>query len=504
MATIPPYDPRFARQQAKAQRAAQRQAVKLSYRAVARPSMIGPISIVTIGVVALLMELSILPAMTFWSWAARWWPLLIILIGLVRLGEYFLDRKYTYAKRRGWAGAVFFVVLLALFSTGVIRANSWYWQSPGWGNWSGLWNTLGVQYSNQVDLSQSLQVASGVTPVINIQNPNGDVMVTASTDGAIHLVGRELASTGSQASAKSMFAEGKPQIALTTTGANVFVPATSGLKDDLTLQIPATSSAVVYAGHGNLTVEGLGASSQLKAPSGDVKVEDMGAAVQVQMTNGDFSAHQIKGPLSLTGGGGDVAISGVTGPTTISGEYYGDIYLNQMQGAVEFHSSRTQIEIPNLTGSMTLDSGGLGIDGATGPVSIVARAKDMNLTGIGSSLKIEDSDGNIQVALAQPLGHVQITNHAGDVSLTVPKGARFTFKGSTSEDEDVNTTLPFARSQQNGQQFLQGSVGSGGPLVEVSTTHGELNLQTQENHSAKSRTPAPHFKSEGAVKSQIE
>lgn len=46
-----------------------------------RPSLFGPLMLITIGVLFLLANLNILP-LTFWEIAARYWPLIFILIGL--------------------------------------------------------------------------------------------------------------------------------------------------------------------------------------------------------------------------------------------------------------------------------------------------------------------------------------------------------------------------------------------------------------------------------------
>lgn len=46
-----------------------------------RPSLIGPLILITIGVLFLLANLGMLP-LTFWEIAARYWPLILILVGL--------------------------------------------------------------------------------------------------------------------------------------------------------------------------------------------------------------------------------------------------------------------------------------------------------------------------------------------------------------------------------------------------------------------------------------
>ena len=102
----PPYDPRtqyrvYREQQKAAWRAqrdawkAQRYAAKAGYYggvyAPRVPSVVGPVLLVGIGIVALLVVTGHIAAGQFWSWYAHWWPLLLIGIGVWlivrRLGE---------------------------------------------------------------------------------------------------------------------------------------------------------------------------------------------------------------------------------------------------------------------------------------------------------------------------------------------------------------------------------------------------------------------------------
>ncbi len=73
-----------------------------------RPSLIGPLILITIGVLFLLANLGMLP-LTFWEIAARFWPLILILVGLeIILG------------RRSMIGALIVVALWLALVGGVI------------------------------------------------------------------------------------------------------------------------------------------------------------------------------------------------------------------------------------------------------------------------------------------------------------------------------------------------------------------------------------------------
>src|SRR5450631_3798560 len=101
-----PYDPktqyRVYREQQKATWRAQREAWKAQrYAAKAGyyggvysprvPSIVGPIILIGVGVVAFLVVTNHIAAEQFWIWYAHWWPLLLIGAGLALLGEWALD-----------------------------------------------------------------------------------------------------------------------------------------------------------------------------------------------------------------------------------------------------------------------------------------------------------------------------------------------------------------------------------------------------------------------------
>ena len=92
--TTRPYDPktqwRVYREQQKAAWRAQRDAWK-AQRYAARagyvggayvprvPSIVGPVLLIGVGIIALLIVTGHLVAVDFWSWYGHWWPLLLIL-----------------------------------------------------------------------------------------------------------------------------------------------------------------------------------------------------------------------------------------------------------------------------------------------------------------------------------------------------------------------------------------------------------------------------------------
>ena len=81
MASYPPpfsNDPRIQRRILRDQARLQR----LQLRSMRRTSVVGPIIVI-----------GRLPATALWLWFARWWPLLLVLFGFIRLFEWLLDQR---------------------------------------------------------------------------------------------------------------------------------------------------------------------------------------------------------------------------------------------------------------------------------------------------------------------------------------------------------------------------------------------------------------------------
>jgi DUF4097 and DUF4098 domain-containing protein YvlB len=170
------------------------------------------------------------------------------------------------------------------------------------------------------------------------------------------------------------------------------------------------------------------------------------------------------------------------------------------------------VDIARLAGALTLDKSDLSLSQAAGPVRVIARSKDIDLTQIAGDAHIEDSNGDVNVVAANPLGNVQITDHTGNVIVTMPENANFSVTGSTSGDEAVRTDFPLKMSTDGGRQTLEGSVGHGGVQLQLETDHGNLELRKGENATVSMTPPKPptppaaakHFKAPAGAKSEEE
>ena len=473
----PPYSPQDARRQAREWSRAQRDQMRAQRRywrhwyGYRRPSVVGPFLLLSIGIVALLLETGHISVSGFWIWYERWWPLLLIVVGLVSLAEYFWDRNDPYAGRRSVGGVVFLILLLA--------AIGWSAHGHWWGPFSGqfdndddFFSMMGEEHNNDVQMDQTI----GDDASVNIQNPRGDVTVTASTDGQMHVRAHQVVHS-SDKDANKIFDEVKPKIVASNSSAVITVPSRNGARVDLTVQIPEKSFITVNTNHGDVTIEGLKNNADVSSSHGDVKFDDIGGDVHARMDHGDFSAHQVGGHAFMDGHVDDVTLSEIKGPVVLEGEFFGDTHLEQVGSTVHFHTTRTDLDIPKLGGDLTMDSGDLTANQVSGPVRIITRSKNIDLSQVAGDTHIENSDGDVNVVSAVPLGNVQITNRSGGLSLTVPQNSNFTVTASTTENDELETDFSLQSTTSGDRRTAEGTVGHGGVRLDLSTTHGNLRLK---------------------------
>ena len=501
---------RAQRDQWKAQMRAQKDYYRTYWRGWHRPTFVGPLILLTFGVIALLMSMGKLDPAEFWGWYARWWPMLLIVMGGLLLAEHFLDWNRPWGGRRSMGGIVWLVILmigLGWVSREGHLMGPFSWEFSG-DNDDNFWNWMGAEHDNDVQIDQVLTAAK---PVVTIDDPQGDVTITASTDNQMHLRAHEMVHRDSDAEAQKIFGQLKPKVEVSGGGAVVTVPEKQGARVDVTLELPAASFATVTAGHGDVTADGLNSGVQVTDNRGEVKLEDIGGDAQGHIDHGDFSAHNVRGHVFVDGHGDDVTLSQIQGQVTINGDFFGDIHLEQIASDVHYHSSQTTLDIPHLVGAMTLDKSDLSMSQVMGPVRVIAKSKDIDLTQIAGDAHIEDSDGDVNIVAANPLGNLQIVDHTGNVIVTMPESASFSVTGSTSGDEAVRTDFPLKMSTDGGRQTLEGSVGHGGVQLQLETDHGNLELRKGETTTVTLTAPkapaaegAKHFKAPAGTKTAEE
>lgn len=486
----PPYDPRnqwrgYREQQKAAWRAqrdawkAQQYAYKANYRNAYGPrvpSVVGPIILVAVGIVGVLMYSGRIAPEEFWSWYGHWWPILLIAAGLAMLGEWALDLRRETPVRRG-SGFVGVLILLAVLG---FAASGW--NNNFWGPMRAEWGDHNDNFFNMFGLperdtdQQALSVQIPANAAVQIENPRGDVSVTAGDSPNIEVQAHEVAFANSDSEAKKIFEA--EQVHVTVSGNAVLVKSDSNKSGrlNLTVTVPKTARVMVNSGHGDVTAASLGAGVNITATHGDVHLSVIKGSVQVRFSNdkGDFSAHQIDGDVTAEGKCNDLTFSEIAGKVTLNGELFGDVHMESVNGPIHLHTSVTDLEIGALPGDLTLNPDALRVTQAKGNVRVTTHSKDVDLSQIYGDTFVDDRDGRIAI---EPAGNyaIEARNRKGDVEVTLPPNYQAAIDGSTRNGDIVTD---FALSVNGDQsKTVSGHIGSGGPKVSLTAENGDLRIK---------------------------
>jgi DUF4097 and DUF4098 domain-containing protein YvlB len=440
------------------------------------PSVVGPIILIATGVVALLLLTGYINPGAFWNWYGRYWPLLLIGAGLALLAEWALDLRRKVPVRRGgsFVGIILVLALLGVCAAGWNHTKPWFTkQGFEFGLNDDFFNALGLP-EHDFNLPALSQQIPG-NAAIEIQNPRGDVSVTAVDGSTIEVLAHEVAYASSDAEARKIFDAETPR--LTANGSAVLLKSESNSSGRLNLAVtvPRGAKVTIESGKGNVTATGLGAGISVTA-GGDVHLSAIGGPVLAHFSSGDhdFSAHDIQGGLRVDGNLSDLNFSAIKGPVTQNGEILGDARLEAIGGPVHLHTSLTSLEVAELPGDLALSSDDLRINQAKGKVRVATRSKDIDLNQIYGDCTVEDRDGSISV---EPAGAyaVEAKNSKGDVELTLPPNASATVNAHTRNGDIVSDfAIPSTEGENKSVTFR---VGSGAFRIELSADNGDVRIK---------------------------
>ncbi|WP_260734786.1 DUF4097 family beta strand repeat-containing protein [Tunturiibacter lichenicola] len=483
------YQRRILKEQARAQRdvaRAQRDAYRYQARSLRRSSILGPLLLITIGILFLLVQTGRLAAHNLWDWYGRFWPLLLVGAGIIMLLEWAYDQymqsdsaQPRYRRRLG--GGVF-TLLLLLGLTGILFSSV---RNGGHSNiidglninQDNLDEFLGDKHESDQTLSETFPAGAG----FSVDNPRGDVTISGtSDDNQIHVAVHKEVYTRSDSEADSKAQKLSPS--LNTSGGNVTlsVPALDGTRADLTITVPAAAPVMVTANHGDVRITALKAPVQVTANHGNIELSAITGPILTHINNSDsdLSAHSVTGPITVQGRGHDTTLSDLSGPVTMSGDFFGTTHLERVRGPIKFHTSRTDLQYARLDGEMDISHSDITASEAVGPLTLTAGNRNVSLERVAGDVFVTNRNGSVDLTSAPPIGNVTIENRNGSVNLSLPEQASFNYQLEAANG-DIESEFSEIKIPEGGSEkkTISGTEGKGGPLLRISTSQGDISLK---------------------------
>jgi Putative adhesin/Domain of unknown function (DUF5668) len=458
-----------------------------------RRSFAGPFVLIVLGVVFLLGNLHMLSWGRLGTWFAHYWPLLLILWGVLKLIEHYQAQRDGLPSRGIGVGGMFLVIIIVVCGLIATQASRFNWGEIRDNiniDDSDFDNIFGETYNFDDHLEQDIPPA---VTMLRVNDDHGAVRVSVADDKKVTVVIRKRVGAESQGDADKYNQQTKPEIAVAGNAmvldARTQAAGDHSVQTDLDISIPRKMELHITGRRGDVSVTGRDGPVEIASQHGDVSVEDVNGSVKLNLEKSSAKVEQINGDVHIEGRLNEVSVSDVKGSVQLDGEFQESVKLARISKSVSFKSSRTDMEFSRIDGELDLDSDDLHADQITGPVHLTTRSKEIRLEDVSGDVRLQNDNGGIEISM-RSLGNVQIDSRSGDVQLSVPDKAGFRVDART-RDGEIQSDFPELKIDNGDHEATAtGSVGNGMSHIVINNEHDGIEIR-KASAAAAAATPAP-------------
>jgi DUF4097 and DUF4098 domain-containing protein YvlB len=431
-----------------------------------RPSLLGALFWTIIGLLFLLHNFGIVPDL--WSIASRYWPVLLILLGLGKILEYFLKKDAVSIR----IGEIIGIIFLLLIGTAVTRISEsslarMFREIPipmgGTSMRPGQWIGESHTYSEEVvyPLDPPLPLW--------IENSYGDVLVSPGSDREVRVRLRKRI-YADEARAKSIAAEihlqggvenqapqageakaeaepakkGESRFFAVRTNRDSLISRNYRFNTDLELLVPKNSQV------------------QVRNSYGEVRAAEINGKIDLSTTHRTLELRNCTGEFNVSNRYGECRLADLKGNLTVDGR--GSVSIQDIKGDVAVKNEYSPLEIRNVDGmlTVTITESDLTIERVTKPLVIIAHGTQVRVADLQDSLKISANHGNVDIS--QVASRVNIDSRYTTLSLKEIKG-----------DVEINSSSDNISVDDVGGHFTLMGKGSG---IRANGVRGPLDIRT--------------------------
>ncbi|HEX8896290.1 MAG TPA: DUF4097 family beta strand repeat-containing protein [Terriglobales bacterium] len=443
-----------------------------------RRSLAGPLILILIGVLFLLRNVGV--HIPVWHFFGRFWPLLIIIWGVVALVEHFVALRNGY-QTRGLGGLG---VLLLLFI--VIAGLAAHHSSDV--NWEGMRDQiqinddLGGMFGKAYTFDDTIEQSFPAGGSLRIVSDRGTINVTPADGNTIRVVVHKKLYANNQDDANKYNEGTKPQITL--NGSNMLLNANTngagdhGVQADMDVFVPRDAAVEVASKRGDVSISTRKADVKLTVQHGDIALNEITGSAKMSLDKGSIRASNISGDVDIDGRVDDVTLEDVKGAVKLNGDFFNDIRLSKIGKTVEFKSARSDIALASVPGDLQISGDSLRATDASGPMRLVTRSKEIHLEGVTGDIQVENANGDIEIHAADklPMGKMNLNGKHGDISLTIPANAGFQLEATTRKGDITTDFGSLKVDSSSGGSHASGTVGNGASKLQINADTGDIRI----------------------------
>ena len=457
-----------------------------------RNSFVGPI--VLIGVGLLFLANNLRPDLSPWRLIADYWPYLLIIWGVVRLGEiaWLASRNQPLPKRGVSGGEWGLIIMVSLIASGM-----WFAMDTRERIRSGRINLRGLQiFGETFEYPVNATVSSGKTPRVIVENRRGNVRLVGGDSDQVVVSGHNTIMGMDKTEADKI--QERMKLEVVVQGDQVVIRTNqeragtdNRVESDLEVQIPKGASVECHGSRGDFDVSHIAGNYEVNSENAGVRGQDIGGNVRVDLRRSDIiRLVRVKGNVDVKGSRAeDIELDEVAGQAVVEGQFTGDIDFRRIDKGLRFISDATNLSVERVKGRAHLSDGDLEVEDIQGPMKLRSRSKDVRVSGFSSALEIELDRGDIELSPgSSSLGTMVAKTSSGAVTLHLPENAKYDLEAITRRGEVDNLFgSPLERREEDRGGSIRGK--NGGPKIQLETGRGSMTVTRGGVMSSRTEMP---------------
>jgi len=440
-----------------------------------RRSITGPLLLLLIG--SLFLWTNLHPEAPLFDLLARYWPLLLIAWGVLKLLEALIWR--SDGVRHGFGGGeIVLIIIICIAGTDIWQAHEHgiRFSPPGLHWW-------GQQYDYPVSVTGP---AAGMKRIV-FENQRGNIKVTGADTKDVTVNGHKIIRAYSKKDADQT--DENTRVEIVPQGERLMVrtnqdrvPNSQRMSDDLEITVPRAMAVESRGSQGDYEIADLDGDLELSASHGDVRITRLGGNARLDIGRSDLvRALDVKGRIDLQGQGSDVEMENIAGQVTINGAYRGTLDFRNLAKPLQFEGLRnTELSVQAVPGRISMDLGAFTAHDVVGPLRLVTRSRDIKVEKFSQALELETERGDIELTPGRlPLASIEARSGVGKIELVLPDKAAFQLEATAERGDAINDYGPPVQKEVDGRTAtLKGKAGDG-PSIRITANRGSIAVRKE-------------------------
>jgi hypothetical protein len=443
-------------------------------------SIVGPFILIALG--ALFLLNNIRPELNLFSLFAKYWPFLLIGLGVLRLLEVL---AYAAGSKplpmRGLSGGEIFLLVLVC-----IVGSMFFQVHRPWGPFRVGRHTMDI-FGEAFDYPTSQHKGIGEKSRILFDNVRGNIRVNGGDAAEISITGHKTIRAYNKGDADKVNEQSPLEVLV--QGDRVIVRTNQDrvsedhkVSNDLEVTVPRGASIEGRGRLGDFDITDIGGGVQIASDNAGVRLNKIGGNAKVDVKRSDIvRVVDVKGMVEVLGRGEDLELENIDGPVSVNGAFAGNLEFKNFSKPFHFESRNTDLRVERLPGRISMDLSALTGVNLIGPITLTSKSKDIKLEEFTQSVNLDLERGDIElrphsVPLPKIEGRVR---NVGNIDLALPAQGKFELVVTTDKGEVRNEYNSAVGVGTEGRSQTMKISEGGGPSIQLSTARGTVTVRKE-------------------------